>query len=91
MGAGCVVDHKLDHILKLTALVRQTLHDVLNEHTHNFLRFVMSPFDQALFHGPPWGTETATQADQGGVLKHERILQLRATIAAEKRGDCAAA
>ena len=72
---------------QLSCLIRKTSHDVLYQHYHYVLSFLMLTFNKTLFHRPPWCPESVTNADHSAVLSHNGVLQLWASITAHQGGQ----
>ena len=90
MGTWSVVNNELNDILKFSCLVGKTLHDVSDEHAHDFLSLDMSSFHEALFHRAPRGAKTATNSDHCGILLHQHVFKFRAAVRAQHPRDGAA-
>ena len=83
MGTGRVVDHVLDAREQLRNFIGVALHDVHDKDPEQLLDFLVLTFDKALLHRSPGGPELLSNAENGRILFHQVVLELRPLIASD--------
>ena len=80
MWTRCVVNHKLNHWESLGPVLRTHLKHIMDQDAQHLLGYLMNAFHGALFHGPPWCSETMPKPKQSCKLLHQKILELWASV-----------
>ena len=80
MRAWSVIYDKLHHMGQLSYFIRKALHDVLHQHAHDPLSFLVLVLDKSRFHGTPRCVEPVAQTHKSTILSHECILELWTSI-----------
>ena len=81
------VQHELHDRQKLSPLRRVAPHNIGDQQPEQLLQLLMAPLHDALLHGPPGCSECLPAAKQRKEFLHQRILELRTSIAPHNRGQ----